>query len=103
MAADKTLNCRDCGTDFVFTAGEQEFYATRGLQNEPGRCPECRTARRSQRSSGGSFGGGSYARAPREMHSAVCSECGAETQVPFLPRTDRPIYCSPCFDKVRRR
>ncbi len=99
---DRTLKCRDCGVDFVFTAGEQEFYESRGLQNAPGRCPECRAARRGQsRSEGSSYGGG-YSRAPREMHPAVCSECGTQTQVPFLPRTDRPIYCSDCFEKVRR-
>ncbi|MBI2953667.1 MAG: zinc-ribbon domain containing protein [Chloroflexi bacterium] len=99
---DKTLKCRECGADFAFTAGEQEFYAARGLQNEPGRCPECRASRRAQRSGGSSWGGG-YSRAPREMHSAVCAECGAQTQVPFVPRNDKPIYCSPCYDKVRRR
>ncbi|MDA8186739.1 MAG: zinc-ribbon domain containing protein [Dehalococcoidales bacterium] len=99
---DKTLKCRDCGADFVFTAGEQEFYAARGLQNEPGRCPECRSARRSQRSNGSSWGT-SYSRAPREMHSAICASCGAQTQVPFVPKNDKPIYCSPCYDKVRQR
>ena len=98
---DKTLKCRDCGADFVFTAGEQEFYAGHGLQNAPGRCPECRSARRLQRSGGSTYG--SYPRAPREMHAAVCTECGSPTQVPFLPRNDKPIYCSSCFDKVRRR
>ncbi len=98
--SDKALKCRECGVDFVFTAGEQEFYAGRGLQNEPSRCPECRAARRSQRSSG-SWGG--YSRGSREMHAAICAECGSQTQVPFVPRTDKPIYCSACYDKVRRR
>ena len=94
---DKTLNCRDCGTDFVFTAGEQEFYQQKGLMNQPGRCPSCRVARRN--ASGG--GGRSGERAPREMHTVICAECGIETQVPFLPKNDRPVYCSSCFDKVR--
>ena len=39
---DKTLKCIDCGEDFTFTAGEQEFYAAKGFTNEPKRCPECR-------------------------------------------------------------
>jgi CxxC-x17-CxxC domain-containing protein len=56
--ADKTLTCRECGRDFSFTASEQEFYASRGLQNEPGRCPECRAARKA--AGGGRSGGGSY-------------------------------------------
>ena len=95
---DKTLKCRECGSDFVFTAGEQEFYQQKGLMNQPGRCPSCRSARRN---SSGGMGGRSGERAPREMHDVICAECGVETQVPFLPKNDRPVYCSSCFDKVR--
>ena len=93
---DKTLRCRECGSDFVFTAGEQEFYQQKGLMNQPSRCPSCRAARRS---SGGV--GNRTERAPREMHTVICAECGVETQVPFLPKNDRPVYCSSCYDKVR--
>ncbi|MCL5959333.1 MAG: zinc-ribbon domain containing protein [Chloroflexi bacterium] len=100
--ADKVLTCRDCGCEFSFTAGEQEFYAARGLQNEPGRCPSCRASRRSQRSTGG-YSSGYSSRPSREMHEAVCAECGAQTRVPFVPRNDKPVYCSPCYDKVRGR
>ncbi len=46
---DKTLVCKDCGTEFVFTAGEQQFYAEKGFTNEPQRCPDCRRARKQQR------------------------------------------------------
>src|SRR3712207_9139196 len=67
--ADKTLTCRDCGTQFVFTAGEQEFYAQKGFTNEPTRCSSCRQARKQGggRSSGGygdrdSYGGGGNGR-----------------------------------------
>ena len=42
MYEDKTLVCKECGNEFVFTAGEQEFYAERGFQNEPQRCKACR-------------------------------------------------------------
>ena len=93
--ADKTLQCRECGQDFTFTAGEQEFYASKGLLNEPARCPDCRNARRARMAMGGEDG------SRREMHPAVCAACGAETRVPFLPRGDRPVYCSSCFDRVR--
>jgi DNA-directed RNA polymerase subunit RPC12/RpoP len=41
MFEDKVLICADCGREFIWTAGEQEFYAERGFQNEPKRCPEC--------------------------------------------------------------
>jgi DNA-directed RNA polymerase subunit RPC12/RpoP len=46
---DKTLVCKDCGKDFVFTSGEQAFYAEKGFQNEPVRCPDCRKARKASR------------------------------------------------------
>ena len=90
--------CSDCGATFTFTAGEQEFYAVKGFTNEPGRCPSCRQARRAQRNGFGSFGGSRYS---RQMFSAVCAECGIETQVPFEPRNGRPVYCSRCYDEVR--
>ena len=54
--SDKTLTCRDCGRPFEFTAGEQEFYASRGFTNEPSRCPECRATRKA--SGGDSRSGG---------------------------------------------
>jgi CxxC-x17-CxxC domain-containing protein len=100
--ADKVLRCRECGADFIFTAGEQEFYSMKGLMNEPSRCPSCRAQRRSQRDAGG-YGMGGYDRPRREMHPAVCAQCGQETTVPFLPRGDRPVYCSDCFEQVRAR
>jgi CxxC-x17-CxxC domain-containing protein len=105
---DKTLECRDCGQEFVWTAGEQEFYAQRGLVNQPGRCPDCRRARKAQQggggyaSGGGYSAGGGYDRPQRQMYPAVCSECGRETMVPFQPRGDKPVYCSDCFATRRQ-
>lgn len=105
--ADKTLTCRDCGENFTFTAGEQEFYAEKGFTNEPTRCPDCRRAYKAQRnnagggnswgSSSGSYGG----RSERTMHPAVCSDCGKDTMVPFMPSGDKPVYCSDCFQSHR--
>lgn len=93
MFQDKTLTCRDCGTTFVFTAGEQGFYLERGLLNEPQRCQGCRAARRRARGDGE---GGT-----RPLTHVTCSECGAEAAVPFVPRMDRPVYCADCFGKAR--
>jgi CxxC-x17-CxxC domain-containing protein len=95
---DETLTCRDCGAQFTFTAGEQEFHQQKGFTNKPGRCPDCRARRRSERGEGsyGGGGGGSYG-GQREMFSATCSSCGKEAQVPFQPRGDKPVYCSDCF------
>ncbi|MGB2939169.1 MAG: zinc-ribbon domain containing protein [Candidatus Dormiibacterota bacterium] len=95
---DKVLTCRDCGQQFTFTAGEQEFYASKGLQNEPGRCPDCRAIRRGSR--GGAGAGGS---ASRQMFDVVCSSCGQPTQVPFQPTSGRPVYCSDCFSRLPGR
>lgn len=46
---DKTLTCKDCGSTFVFTVGEQKFYKEKGFDNEPQRCADCRRARKTQR------------------------------------------------------
>lgn len=86
---DKTLVCKDCGSEFLFSAAEQEFYAEKGFQNEPARCRSCRTIRK-QQSSG------------REMFTVTCAECGRETQVPFNPVNDRPVYCRDCYDRHRQ-
>jgi CxxC-x17-CxxC domain-containing protein len=99
--ADKTLQCADCGTSFTFTAEEQDFFAKKGYTNDPKRCPACRQSRRSQRNSSGGGGGFGGSRSNRQMYSAVCADCGTETQVPFEPREGRPVYCSRCYDKVK--
>ena len=49
---DKTLVCKDCGKEFIFSAGEQEFYKDRGFENEPTRCRDCRDKRKRTRDGG---------------------------------------------------
>jgi CxxC-x17-CxxC domain-containing protein len=102
---DRTLTCVECGTEFTFSAEDQEYHDSRGF-SDPRRCPSCRQARRDAtggggRSMGGGMrsggGGGGYSSAPRQMYPAVCAECGQATEVPFEPRTDRPVYCRTCF------
>ena len=101
--SERTLTCRDCGRSFPFTVEEQEFFAQKGFTNDPVRCPECRSARRAERnsSSRGSSGGG-YDRESRQMYPAVCARCGKDTEVPFQPRGDKPVYCSDCFAQEPR-
>ena|SRR5437867_12726116 len=107
MYTDKILTCRDCGMNFTFTTGEQEFFASKGFTNEPSRCPDCRGARSRNRTDsyagggGGYSGGGGYERREREMFPVTCAQCGKATQVPFQPRGDRPVYCSDCFASQR--
>jgi len=101
---DKTLSCRDCGAGFVFSAGEQQRCAALGFGDDPGRCPACRTQwkavesrpvilPRSRRGLGRAGPGGPFV--------AVCSACGRETQLPFKPKGDRPVYCGACFERRR--
>jgi CxxC-x17-CxxC domain-containing protein len=102
---DQILYCRECNQEFTFTVGEQEFYASRGLTNTPGRCPDCRAARkqsnRGQRNFYGENGDRFSERETRQMYSITCSSCGNEAQVPFQPRDDRPVYCSNCYQSQR--
>ena len=84
---DKTLVCEDCGKEFVFTVGEQEFYAEKGLVNTPKRCPECRKARRHK--------------SRRKLYDAKCSACGVDTKVPFKPVEGKEVYCKDCFQKMK--
>lgn len=105
--SDISINCRDCGTTFVWTASEQEFYQSRGFENQPVRCRDCRNRRKMERGSGSNssvaFGtnGEAGSRPAREMFPAVCDECGKDTQVPFQPTSGKPVYCSECFERRR--
>ena len=82
MYEDITLTCKECGQEFVFTAGEQEFYAEKGFQNQPKMCKACRAAKKS---------------------TCVCANCGGEAKVPFQPSNDRPVYCSACYAAMRQQ
>lgn len=95
MYSEKTLNCKECGCEFPFTASEQEFYAEKGFVNDPARCPDCRSARKAQiRNSSGARG---YGQSERQMFTTTCAGCGREATVPFNPSGDRPVYCRDCY------
>lgn len=85
---DKNITCKDCSKEFVWTAGEQKFYADKGLQNPPGRCPDCRKASKENK-------------ANRPTYSIICKECGKEGQVPFQPRDPKDVLCAECFSKKK--
>lgn len=89
MYEDKTQQCKDCGCEFIFTAGEQEFYDSKGFRNPPARCKDCRDIKKKNMS------------AARETHTVVCASCGKDATVPFLPRYDKPIYCDECFTEQK--
>jgi CxxC-x17-CxxC domain-containing protein len=128
---DRTLTCRDCGQQFTFTAGEQAFYQERGFSDPQRcpTCRQARKQQRGSGGGGGydsggygggssyggssyggssyggggygGGGGGGYSSGPRQMYPAVCSSCGKDTEVPFQPRSDKPVYCRECFQERR--
>jgi len=88
---DKVIVCKECKSEFTFTAGEQEFFAERDF-SDPVRCKNCRKPRDRDNDN---------TRSDREMFDAVCSECYSECKVPFQPSDNRPVYCSSCFQSKK--
>ena len=86
---DQTMVCEDCGKQFVWTSGEQEFYKTKGFE-APRRCPECRSKRKTERM------------ATRQMTKITCSKCGKEDEVPFVPKKGTGVLCKACFAEQRQ-
>ncbi len=89
MNTDKVLKCKDCGDEFVFTVGEQEFFAERGFQNQPQRCKNCRDAKKNT------------GKPQRELFKTTCAKCGKVANVPFQPSND--VYCSECFAIMKQQ
>lgn len=88
------LTCQDCGKEFPFSAGEQKFYEQKGF-DPPKRCPDCRKKRRNPNENGRS-------NAPQStggLNTIECAECKKTSQVPFKPRSSKPVYCAECFEK----
>lgn len=92
MLAEKQIACTACGSDFMFSAEEQEFYQSKGFQ-DPRKCKPCRDHAKQNRGRGG----GGYGHAPRQLFDTVCSSCGIQTQVPFQPNGSKPVYCRDCY------
>ena len=114
---DRTFVCSQCGVEFVFTAGEQDFYQKKGFTHPPRRCRKCRGAKHTQGSHRGlapgahleyigTSGAAGEKRAPRarttEPVDATCSSCGAATKLPFKPDGVRPVFCRACYQQRRR-
>lgn len=90
---DKVLKCSECGQEFVFTAGEQMFFADKGFKNEPKRCKDCKSKRTQNPGQGNNL--------QRSETKTTCSQCGKETTVPFRPTQGRPVFCRECFQQRR--
>jgi CxxC-x17-CxxC domain-containing protein len=85
--ADRDLLCVSCGVEFVFSAGEQAFFQTKGFTNDPKHCKQCHSELH-----------GKQNRVTKETKVA-CAECRSETTVPFKPTQGRPVLCRSCFSK----
>jgi len=87
---DKSLVCVECHQPFVWTAGEQLFYADKNFKNEPKRCKDCKGKRNARMG---------HSSRERVETTATCSQCGKETTVPFKPTQGRPVFCKECFQQ----
>jgi len=96
---DEALTCADCGERFWFRAGEQRFFAGRGLPDAPRRCAACRARRKAE--------GRAHRSAPRATAShpsatpatgVLCALCGAPARVPRgVGSGHRPVACEACY------
>jgi|SRR5471032_643864 CxxC-x17-CxxC domain-containing protein len=91
---DKVLKCVDCGEDFVFTAGEQQFFHDKQFTNLPKRCKACKVKRTPSAKAPNHF--------TKNETRAVCSGCGKETTLPFRPTQGRPVFCRECFGQQKK-
>lgn len=87
MLEDREISCQDCGSKFVFTAGEQLFFVSKRLRNEPKRCANCRLVVRFRRKG----------HDLQKLYDTVCGQCGAPAKVPFTPRGHKPVFCVSCL------
>ncbi len=92
---DTTILCIDCGSDFVWTIGEQVFFRDKGLQNPPKRCKKCKQAKNERLSL---IAAAQAAGVKQRIEVAVyCARCAGYTTVPFYPSQGRPVYCRSCY------
>ena len=89
---DKHLTCVDCGTEFIWTAGEQTVLRGQELQER---------AEALQGVQGQACQSSGRVRGMRERVETAtnCSACGKETTVPFKPTQGRPVFCKECFQQ----
>ena len=92
---DRTIDCGDCGSNFIWTAGEQAFFRDKQLKNPPKRCKDCKQAK-NERIAAIAAAQASGVRQRIEV-SVDCAKCGETTTVPFYPSQGRPVYCRSCF------
>lgn len=93
MDEEMMLVCTECGVAFSFSAEEQAFYKERGFENGPKRCAACRMSQQALEAA---------VKPKKEMYPATCAACGCQTELPFKPKGDKPVYCSACLQKKKK-
>jgi len=92
---DSSIECIDCREQFIWTAGEQAFYRSKGLTNPPKRCKPCKKEKNKR------LDAIEHARATGQRYrvdiKAQCARCGKMTTIPFYPSQGRPVYCRACY------
>jgi CxxC-x17-CxxC domain-containing protein len=92
---DLSLNCIDCGKDFVWTGGEQHFFYDKGLKNPPKRCKPCKQAKNERLAA---IAAAQASGVKQRIEVIVnCARCTNQTTVPFYPSQGRPVYCRSCY------
>lgn len=87
MYQDKTLACKDCGKNFIFSARDQEFFAQKGFTNVPTRCRDCRDKKKKSAETA----------LNRVIYKITCKKCGKIGEMAIEPRKPNDVYCSDCF------
>lgn len=96
MYQDKILVCKKCGREFIFTAGEQAFYAGRGFRRHPQRCKSCR-----RKGEPAPEKPEQPKQPEKKRYKGVCAACGKTAWVPFQPRPEQLVYCAKCYAAMR--
>ena len=85
--------CIVCGKEFDLNGIEENIYKMMGFEKLPRRCHGCRGSEKAKNSA---------VKPPKEMYSVICEGCGIQTQIPFKPKGEKPVYCSSCFAKNKK-
>lgn len=92
---DISIECIDCGNQFLWSSGEQLFFRDKGLKNPPKRCKPCKKAKNERLNA---IADAQAAGIKQKIEVAVnCAKCGIRTTVPFYPSQGRPVFCRTCF------
>ncbi len=92
---DTDINCIDCGQDFIWSSGEQQFFYDKGLKNPPKRCKACKQAKNERLAS---IAAAQASGVKQRIEVAVnCAGCNSLTTVPFYPSQGRPVFCRSCY------